>query len=72
MLWHYYQDRLLQSLTDLVALTALLSVTPTVREAASAVVRGDQKGKQIWLLMTYILNTNWFWGDFHMCEKRCN
>ena len=38
------QDRLLLSLTDLVCLTALLSVTPSVREAASAHARADVKG----------------------------
>ena len=35
---------MLMSLTDLIALAALLSVTPSVREAVAAYTRGDRKG----------------------------
>ena len=34
------------SLADLITLTALLSISPAVKEAASALIHGDQKGMQ--------------------------
>ncbi|KAK2152727.1 hypothetical protein LSH36_320g00001 [Paralvinella palmiformis] len=38
-----HKDRLFMSLADLITLTALLSVSPAVKEVASALIRGDQK-----------------------------
>ena len=43
-LWLFVQERMFLSLGDLISLTILLSVTPAVREAASALARGDHKG----------------------------
>ncbi|XP_072029946.1 integrator complex subunit 1-like isoform X2 [Amphiura filiformis] len=42
-----FKDRMLMSLTDLIALAALLSVTPSVREAVAAYTRGDRKDMDI-------------------------
>ena len=38
------QDRMLLSLTDLIVLAALLSVSPSIKEAVAAYTRGDRKG----------------------------
>ena len=49
-----FQERLLLSLTDLVAMTGLLGVTPAVREAASALARGDSRGRCIILCSLFV------------------
>ena len=39
-----FQERYLLSVADLVTLSVLQAITPSLREAVSAIARGDRKG----------------------------
>ncbi len=41
---YFLQDRMFASLTDIISVTTLLSITPTVRDALLAFKRGDLRG----------------------------
>ena len=52
----HFQDRLLLSLTDMITFTAILSVSPAIREAASLSARGELKGLSQGFHMGSVLN----------------